>query len=199
MAKLKGEQIIKAQAMLTDHLHAHTEVLRRISADYDKLTPQQRVHADIIHEFGCSGHSINLIIDASYQKSESASMLRTVALEWDARILQRARYSFLLAKFPLRKFRGVFKSVHSKLYATPSVPNVIWCTMKLVAANGNLGEFYRNEQRKYEHAGSEEGLTTTAMPSERGSRPGYGVDSGAAVVDCRDSRSHRHRGERHGG
>lgn len=61
-----------------------TEFVKEMKAAaeaYRKLTPHQQSQATIIHELGCSGHSLDLTIDACYNKTEKNTLKENMARE----------------------------------------------------------------------------------------------------------------------
>jgi hypothetical protein len=89
IAKLSAEEVAAIKAGLDAHVVAHPEELQHAVATFIKLTPAQQDHAGEMANLGCTGHSLNLTVDDSWQKSEPFSLLGNMVRDRAARVLQR--------------------------------------------------------------------------------------------------------------
>jgi hypothetical protein len=89
LKKLSAEEVAAIKAGLDAHVVAHPEELQHAVAAFIKLTPAQQDHAGEMANLGCTGNSLNLTVDDSWQKSETFSLLGNMVRDRAARVLQR--------------------------------------------------------------------------------------------------------------
>ena len=89
LKKLSAEEMAAIKAGLDAHVVAHPAELQHAVAAFIRLTPAQQDHAGKMANPGCTGNSLNLTMDDSWQKSESLSLLGNMVRDRAARVLQR--------------------------------------------------------------------------------------------------------------
>jgi len=151
----KKKELEEVQRIVDEDIQNYPDKYKAAVSAYLSLTEEQREAADEFHELGCSGHSLNLVVDDSWKQSEKKAMAFNMARD------------------------GKHPDGCSDL---PDVSNVVLCTSKSYASSGKHWGYYLNEHRRIEKYARDNNLALRRLPAVQGSRQCINVQLATAIL-----------------
>ena len=200
LADLKEKEVEMLKQMSDAALQqAPAELQEAAQAWLDMGEEQQKV-AHQCHELGCTGHSVNLTIDDSHKKTEKAVLEKNVERDlatamiqrWAWQITRGPKWSASAGPFWCKHARslrqreaGKHLDKSNRKGGPTDLPDISALTIQLSKAfssSGDDAQYYLNESRHLAEWAETNGYTLVKVPARKGSRQGWTVAVGTALM-----------------